>query len=179
MQEVGEQQEDIEEVRTKCPAVDAGIAPLSHFIKSTAPSPLVKFGLLNALYPYVYCLRYFSGDVWSEANLRDCVAMCATLSDNLGRGANYETADEALESAATNVNVNAQWAVDAKMTRGCKRDVYKVVRGPGIAGHRDGQRLLGVSGEPQKKTTYSTFIHFYWNQIVKMQILPGNRLLAF
>ena len=54
-----------------------------HFLKTTSPSPLLKFGLLNALYPYVYCLRYFSGDVWSEANLRDCVAICMTLSDNL------------------------------------------------------------------------------------------------
>ena len=74
-------------------------------------------------------------------------------------GTNYESADEALESAATNVNVNSQWAVDAKTTRGCKRDVYKVVRGPGIEGHRDGQRLLSVSGEPQKR------LLFYLNQI--------------
>ena len=67
----------------RSPAVDSDIAPLSHFIKTTSPSPLLKFGLLNALYPYVYCLRYFSGDVWSEANLRDCVAICVILSDNL------------------------------------------------------------------------------------------------
>ena len=46
-------------------------------------------------------------------------------------GTNYESADEALESAATNVNVHSQWSVDAKTTRGCKRDVYKVLRGPG------------------------------------------------
>ena len=74
---------DIEDATKRCPAVDTGIAPLSHFIKSTRPSPLLKFGLLNALYPYVYCLRYFSGDIWSEANLRDCVTICMTLSDNL------------------------------------------------------------------------------------------------
>ena len=67
----------------RCPSVDAEIAPLSHFIKTTSPSPLLKLGLLKALYPFVYCLRYFSGDVWSEANLRDCVTICMTLSDNL------------------------------------------------------------------------------------------------
>lgn len=137
---------DIEDATKRCPAVDTGIAPLSHFIKSTRPSPLLKFGLLNALYPYVYCLRYFSGDIWSEANLRDCVTICMTLSDNLRCGANFETADEALESAATNVNVNAQWSVDAKTTRGCKRDVYKVVRGPRSAPeHRNLYLLSAVS----------------------------------
>ena len=73
----------IAEALKRCPAVDAGIAPLSHFLRTTAPSPLIKFGLLNALYPYAYCLRYFSGDVWGEANLGDCITICITLSDNL------------------------------------------------------------------------------------------------
>ena len=73
----------IAEALKRCPAVDAGIAPLSHFLRTTAPSPLIKFGLLNALYPYAYCLRYFSGDVWGEANLGDCLTICITLSDNL------------------------------------------------------------------------------------------------
>ena len=84
VREVGNNDDDgIDETIKRCPTVDAEIAPLSHFIKTTSPSPLLKFGLLNALYPYVYCLRYFSGDVWSEANLRDCVTICITLSDNL------------------------------------------------------------------------------------------------
>ena len=69
----------IAEALKRCPAVDAGIDPLSHFLRRTAPSPLIKFGLLNALYPYAYCLRYFSGDVWVEANLSDCLTICMTL----------------------------------------------------------------------------------------------------
>ena len=86
IQEVGSIADDdggIAEALKRCPAVDAEIAPLSHFLRTTAPSPLIKFGLLNALYPYAYCLRYFSGDVWGEANLRDCLTICITLSDNL------------------------------------------------------------------------------------------------
>ena len=48
---------------------------------TTAPSPLLKFGLLNMPYPNVCCLG--SGGVWVEANLRDCLTICITPSDNL------------------------------------------------------------------------------------------------
>ena len=63
---------------------------------------------------------------------QNCIMPLTTYSSSFLRcGTNYESADEALESAATNVNIHSQWSVDAKTTRGCKRDVYKVLRGPG------------------------------------------------
>ena len=37
--------------------VISAIAPLGHFIKTTSPSPLLKFGFLNALYSYVYVVH--------------------------------------------------------------------------------------------------------------------------
>jgi hypothetical protein len=59
--------------------------------------------------------------------------MCLTLSGNLGANQNFDTADQALESAATNVNIHNKWAVDPKVTREAKKDVYKVIRGPSAA----------------------------------------------
>jgi hypothetical protein len=44
------------EFKKKCPDVAKNIPPMSLFLKA-APSPLLKLGLLNALYPYVYCHR--------------------------------------------------------------------------------------------------------------------------
>ena len=77
-------------------------------------------------------------------------------------GTNYESADEALESAATNVNVHSQWAVDAKTTRGCKRDVYKVLRGPGGSDpERRGAIHSGGTGVLYMKKGYIAHPLFY------------------
>ncbi len=125
VQEVGQEAES----EKGCPAVSKSIVPLGELIKA-APSPLVKFNLLNVLYAYVYAHKYFSGDLRSEANVVESVRLCLALSDNLASSANYESAEEALESAATNVNVHTQWSVSPKVTRETKKDVHKVVRGP-------------------------------------------------
>ena len=129
VQEIGEDDGDGDEFKSRCPDVvpDEDIPSLSSLTKAV-PSPSVKFSLLNVLYAYAYGARYFSGD--HSSCCLEFVDLCLTLSGSLSKGHNFETADEALEAAATNVNVHNRLAVSPEMTRGAKRDVYNIVRGP-------------------------------------------------
>jgi hypothetical protein len=67
-----------------------------------SPSPLVKFSLLNVIYAYAYALRYFGG--FDPDNLTDFVALCFDVSANLREGQNFDSAEVAVESAASAAN---------------------------------------------------------------------------
>ena len=75
------------------------------FVFSTifrSPSPLIKFSLLNVIYAYAYALRYFGGFDPNAAT--DFVAICFDVSANLRDGQNFDSADVAVESAASAAN---------------------------------------------------------------------------
>ena len=67
-----------------------------------SPSPLVKFSLLNVIYAYAYVLRYFGG--FDPDTPIDFVAICFDVSANLRDGQNFDSADVAVESAASAAN---------------------------------------------------------------------------
>lgn len=115
--------------KLSCPSVDlASIPPLSSLLRSKPPSPLVKFAVLNVLYAYVYAVRLYGGDVSSSSVGLSGLAI--GLSANLRRGEAFESADVALESAASAANQSPSAFVSFEFSRAAKRDVAAIVRGP-------------------------------------------------
>ena len=80
----------------------SAIAPLRSLIGDKAPSPLIKFSLLNLIYAYAYGLKYFSG--FEPEKSIEFVQMCFDISGNLNNGQNFDSADMAVESAASAAN---------------------------------------------------------------------------
>lgn len=88
-------------------------------------SDTLKFSLLNILYAYAYALKYFHGV--DGDNINDFGDMVMNLSDVLRVNQNFTSCSLALESAATNVNVN-NVGVTKEMTKETKKDVYEIVK---------------------------------------------------
>merc|ERR1712112_168484 len=92
------------------------------------PSHWVQYGLLNLLYAYAYTVQYFAGDC-TEAQFPQFVQIVQLLASTL-EGHNFQLADTALETAASQVN-NHQWlTVSLQHSRNVKKDVYDIVKGP-------------------------------------------------
>jgi hypothetical protein len=126
---VGEGDKEFEDIMKACPEIDTSFPPLESDMCAKA-SPLIKFGLLNVLYAYAYGVRFYKGDHDAKSNIFAFVELILTLSDNLGKQANFASADEAVESAASNVNIHNNWTVSPKFTKNIKKDVFAIVRGP-------------------------------------------------
>ena len=129
IQEVGEENKVDIELKMRCPTIESNVASFHTIFKAT-PSPMIKFGLLNVLYSYAYGVLFFCGDHGSKTNLFKFVELLLTLSDNLGKAANFDNADSSLESAASNVNIHNFWTISPKFTRDVKKDVFKIIQGP-------------------------------------------------
>lgn len=120
---------EAEKLEQYCPEIEKKkLPPLSGLHK--APSPSVKFNLLNVLYAYCYSLRFYFGDVHSDSNCLPFVNLCFLLSLNLSANANFDSADQALESAGGQVSAHPKFSVSQKLTKDTKKDVYLVVQGP-------------------------------------------------
>lgn len=127
VEEIGN--EDNEETKhiKKCPPIQEKIKKLPEMTK-VPPSKYVKNGLLNVLYGYAYAVRYMHGDYTN--NPCEFIEIVQLLSANLRTGANYELADTALESAASEVANHAFLAISIQFSRSVKKDVYEITRGP-------------------------------------------------
>jgi hypothetical protein len=93
---------DFSNVTTRPIYDPTSIASLGSLIGNKAPSPLVKFSLLNLIYAYAYGMKYFSG--FEPEKAVEFVQMCFDISTNLNSGHNFESADMAVESAASAAN---------------------------------------------------------------------------
>ena len=78
------------------------IASLKFLIGEKPPSPLIKFSLLNVVYAYVYAMKFFGG--YEPESSVDFVSLCLDVSANLRDGQNFDSADVAVESAASAAN---------------------------------------------------------------------------
>ncbi|KAK6305490.1 hypothetical protein J4Q44_G00242700 [Coregonus suidteri] len=76
------------------PPINVKIPPLSSL--SSQPSPLVRNGLVNALFGYTFALRLFNGDIESDLTQEFC-QMVLTVSEALGSGRVFSSFQEALE----------------------------------------------------------------------------------
>lgn len=124
---------DAQENKTEAsnqPKVDPNkIVPMKSLLGDKEPSPLVKFSVLNVIYAYAYAMRYFNG--LDEAKLvPDFVAICLAVSANLRESQNFDSADMAVESAASAANQNPDISLGADVCRSVKKDVFQIVRGP-------------------------------------------------
>jgi hypothetical protein len=140
IKEVGEPEVE-EELRQKCPTVGENIPSLRTVCPN--PSPYVKHGLLNLLYAYAYAVRYFGGE--QAASGPELVEVVQLLAGTL-EGRNFELADTAVETAASEVNNHSWLAVSLEhsrwvvlvqvmlfllcMFRNVKKDVFDLVKGP-------------------------------------------------
>lgn len=114
-----------EELRQKCPSVSEDIPSLRTVCPN--PSPYVKYGLLNLLYAYAYAVRYFGGE--QAASGLELVEVVQLLAGTL-EGRNFELADTAVETAASEVNNHSWLAVSLEHSRNVKKDVFDLVKGP-------------------------------------------------
>ena len=80
----------------------SSIPPLKSLIGNKPPSPTVKFSLLNVIYAYVYAIKLFGG--FEPDNSIEFVSVCLDVSANLRDGQNFDSADMAVESAASAAN---------------------------------------------------------------------------
>ena len=106
----------------RCPKLVSNIPDFT--LKTT---PVLKFGLLNILYGYAYAVKYLHGDL--SDSYMELVNIVQILSGNL-RGQNYDSADTALEAAASEVNHHQSLAISLKFSREVKKDVLNIIRGP-------------------------------------------------
>lgn len=63
------------------------------------PSPLMKFSVLNALYGYAYSMRFYQG-CDEPAKF---VSLCLVVSESLGMAKIFDSAEMAVETAASKV----------------------------------------------------------------------------
>merc|ERR1719167_87002 len=117
--------EDDDSFKKNCPLVFEGVADFDNICKN--PSPYLRYGLLNLLYSYAYAVKYFSGDYKEE--FCQFVEIVQLLAKNL-HGHNYDLADTALESAASEVNNHEYLTISLEFSREVKKDVWKIVGGP-------------------------------------------------
>ena len=82
---------------------------------------------MNILYGYAYGVKYFHGD--HTDSCQEFVNLVQLLAQNLS-GRNFDHADLALESAASEVNNHQHLAISLKFSREVKQDVLEIVRGP-------------------------------------------------
>ena len=67
----------------------------------------------------------------SDVDILQFLELTLTLSLNLSSDSgNFDSADSAVESAASNVNIHNQWSITPKFTRSVKKDVFEIVKGP-------------------------------------------------
>jgi len=115
-----------EDLSVVCPKVCPEIPSLKTLCKQ--PSPWVKFGLLNLLYAYAYAVQYFGGD-YTDKDFAQFVEIVQLLAKTL-EGHNFELADTALETAASQVNSHQWLTISLQHSRNVKKDVYHIVKGP-------------------------------------------------
>jgi len=116
---------DDESYKENCPEVNQSIVNFNTICKS--PSVYLKYGLLNVLYAYAYAVKYFSGDYKDE--FCEFIEIVQLLSKNLD-GHNFELADTAVESAASEVNNHQFLTISLEFSRNVKKDVVDIVKGP-------------------------------------------------
>ena len=114
-----------ESYKENCPEIVKLIVNFNTICKS--PSVYLKYGLLNVLYAYAYAVKYFSGDYNKE--FCEFVEIIQLLAKNLD-GHNFELADTAVESAASEVNNHQFLAISLEFSRNVKKDVVEIVKGP-------------------------------------------------
>ena len=120
------------EIAQKVPKVDAEIGKMTDFMGDRKPAQTVKFGLINVLYAYAFCQRFFHGEVEPE-NLSEYVDLCLRISGNLRQPPqNFDSAELALESAVDSVVQNGSTLETSQQTaKSIKKDVFKLIRGSG------------------------------------------------
>jgi len=97
-----EGQKDSDEANAR-PTFDvASIPPLKSLIGDKPASPLIKFSLLNVTYAYAYAMKLFGG--YEPDDSVEFVSVCLAVSANLSEGQNFDSADVAVESAASAAN---------------------------------------------------------------------------
>jgi hypothetical protein len=64
------------------------------------PSPLMKFCILNALYGYAYSMRFYRG----SDQPGKFVSLCLIVSESLAEGKVFDSAEMAVETAASRVS---------------------------------------------------------------------------
>ncbi|XP_071448337.1 zinc finger HIT domain-containing protein 2-like isoform X2 [Hetaerina americana] len=111
----------------KCPRLLENILSFDELCKKP-PSRCVQFNLINVLYAYAYIAQYFAGDHLSFA--MEAVNGILMLSCNIRNGYNYGSAEEAIESAASEAT-NCQWLSGTKELKDIiKTDVKCIIEGP-------------------------------------------------
>jgi len=111
--------------KLNCPSLQSNIVQFDTICK--APSPYLKFGLMNIIYAYAYAVKYFNGDYQDE--VCEFVEIVQLLAKNLS-GQNFELADTAIESAASEVNNHQFMAISLEFSRNVKKDVVDILKGP-------------------------------------------------
>ncbi|XP_013984559.1 zinc finger HIT domain-containing protein 2 [Salmo salar] len=76
------------------PPINVKIPPLSSL--SSHPSPLVRHGLVDALFGYTFALRLFNGDIESDL-IQEFCQMVLTVSEALSSGRVFSSLQETLE----------------------------------------------------------------------------------
>ena len=138
IRELNETEDDT--FKERCPPLAGDIPSFSRICSK--PSDFIKFGIFNILYAYAYGVKFFLGDY--EEETEDFVNLVQLLSQNL-RGHNYTEVDTALESAASQVNHHPDLSISLQFSREVKRDVIKIIRGPGLAGSESYYVLAALS----------------------------------
>ncbi len=112
------------------------------------PSPLVRYGVVNALFAYCHGVRLFNGEQSSPSSAIDFAAMILDVSAALGApAANFDSFDAATTSAASATMVDSgRWADPAVAPGQVRQDIARVIRGPTHpAGKRDLYLLAALS----------------------------------
>ena len=112
------------------------------------PSPLVRYGVVNAIFTYCHGVRLFRGEQSSLSSAIDFATMVLDVSAALGTPAtNFDSFDAAVASATIATTVDAsRWADPAVAPGQVRQDAARVIKGPKqLAGKRDLYLLAALS----------------------------------
>jgi len=138
-----ESMDQIVAVQKRIPVVaKEPVVKIKDLMGGRSPSPNVKFGLFNVIYAYAFTNRFFRGDI-DEQHLSEFKRILFNICGNLrAPPQNFDSSEMALESAVSSVVANgADLEATQESAKAIKKDVFKIVRGPGIP-QRDNLYLL-------------------------------------
>ncbi|XP_069683761.1 zinc finger HIT domain-containing protein 2 isoform X2 [Periplaneta americana] len=124
---VEEMETEYPDYRVNCPKIKNNV-PSFHQISKTAPSPCVKFNILNLIGAYCYTSRFFNGEHHSMP--AEACSTFVSLSGNLSLNHTYDSAVIAVEAVAHEA-VNCTWISGSNESVNCmKEDVQCILTGP-------------------------------------------------
>jgi len=153
-----ESEEQIASVYGRIPAVSKPVPKMKELMGERKPSPNVKFGLFNVIYAYAFTNRFFrneicNGDDVDDQHLDEFNRILFKICGNLRASSpqSFDSSEMALESAVATVMENgSELETSQASAKAIKKDVFQIVRGPGLRPCDDNLYLLSALSDLQR-----------------------------